>query len=375
MASIIVRYLSGSRSGQFDLFDAETFQELLVGRDPSAQIRFDSDQDDLVSRQHIRIARDVIDPEAFQVVDLESRNGCFLNRRRVFGSVRVAHGDVIELGMGGPKFRFELDPPPDMSGLPTRDIAAGMTEMGGAITSDRNLPTELGGGGSRPVGKATVERIVGETFSRVHGQSRRMTWIIGAGLVVLAVIGWLTWNSVMRVSEETQAVRTSTEERLRETQKEIAKNPALIESMRQEIVALQEQIRLADERSEQSVKELTGIVRRTEANQAKQAKMLAQKSGPADDEFMAIKAKWKQLNDQERYQEALDVGQTLIAMNSNRYEGYASSGITLYFLKEYARAGSLLQQAANKAPVEQKQQLASLAKQCQQLLEGSARPR
>jgi tetratricopeptide (TPR) repeat protein len=230
----------------------------------------------------------------------------------------------------------------------------------------------MGLSGSRPVGKATVERIVGETFSRVHGESRRMTWMIAVGLVVLAALGWLTWSSVRRVSQETEAAQAATEARLRETTAEIAKNPALIQSMREEIVALQEQIRIADQRSGKSVQELTEIVRRTEAAQTKQAKILAQKGTPAsDDEFLAFKTKWKQLNDQERYNEALDVAQTLITMNGNRYEGYASSGITLYFLKDYARAGSFLQQAAAKAPSEQKAQLTSLAKQCQQLLEGA----
>jgi hypothetical protein len=334
----------------------------LVGRDPSAQIRFDSDQDDLVSRQHLKIARDVIEPDAFKVVDLESRNGCFLNKRRVFGSVRLSHGDVIELGMGGPKFRFELDPPPDVTGLPTRDLAAGTTEMSSLATSERHMPTEMGMSGSRPVGKATVERIIGEKFDRVQGSSRRLTWIIAGGLIVVAGVGYLTLSSVRQVSQEAADAQAATDARLKETNAEIAKNPAMIQSMRDEITLLREQIRQTEQRQGQDVKELTELVRQTGENQAKQAKLATQTAG----EYATFKTRWDQLVREERYQEAYEVAQTLVTMNANRYEGYALSGIASYFLKDYTRACSYLKQGADRAPADQRKELANLVQKCEQ---------
>ena len=84
--------------------------EILVGRDPDAAVRFDPSREDLVSRQHMKITCDPEFPEEFSVVDLQSRNGTFLNRQRVYGPARLGHSDVIQLGPAGPEFRFELDP-------------------------------------------------------------------------------------------------------------------------------------------------------------------------------------------------------------------------------------------------------------------------
>src|SRR5262249_31086121 len=114
MQKILIRYLGGSRANQADEFPPDG-QDLVAGRDNSAQIRFDPDRDDLVSRQHLKITSTPGVPNSFQLVDLQSRNGTFLNRQRVFGSMRLNHNDVVQLGAGGPEFRFEIEPPP----LPT----------------------------------------------------------------------------------------------------------------------------------------------------------------------------------------------------------------------------------------------------------------
>ncbi len=89
MDRILIRHLSGARAGQVDEFPAAETREILVGRDPEATVRFDPSREDLVSRQHVKIVRsDPESPEEFAVVDLQSRNGTFLNRQRVYAPAR-----------------------------------------------------------------------------------------------------------------------------------------------------------------------------------------------------------------------------------------------------------------------------------------------
>ncbi len=188
---VILRHLKGSRTGETDSFPLASVADLTLGRDPMVQIRFDADKDDLVGRQHARISRDPNDPIRFTLTDLESRNGTFLNRTRVSGTVALAPGDVIQLGAGGPELAFEIDP------LPAAYVKA--TRLGAAATPATRVATAAPTGGAavagataetaprhpNAVGKATVERMVGQTRS----EGRRNTMLAVAGVVLAAAVG------------------------------------------------------------------------------------------------------------------------------------------------------------------------------------------
>jgi hypothetical protein len=96
----------GQRGGTVPL---DGFREVLIGREASAQIRYDPHSEHLVSRNHARIVRDPADPSGFLITDLGSRNGTFINHYRIYGASRLQHGDRVRLG---------LDPPP--AAPPTR---------------------------------------------------------------------------------------------------------------------------------------------------------------------------------------------------------------------------------------------------------------
>lgn len=195
MERVILRHLKGSKAGTVEEFPLADVSELTLGRDPIAQVRFDADKDDLVGRQHARILRDPNDPVRFALTDLNSRNGTFLNKVRIVGSVPLAPGDVIQLGAGGPEVQFEIDP------LPAAYVKA--TRLGGVAAPPADAPgeTRVGEGAvatsaaaaaSRPagsVGKATVERMIGET----RNEGKRTTMMAVAAVVLLAVAGgaWL----------------------------------------------------------------------------------------------------------------------------------------------------------------------------------------
>jgi S1-C subfamily serine protease len=202
MERLILRHLKGSKTGTSEEFPLDSVTELTLGRDPIAQVRFDADKDDLVGRQHARITRDPNDPVRFTLTDLNSRNGTFLNKLRIVGNVPLVPGDVIQLGAGGPEVRFDLDP------LPAVYLKA--TRIGGAAAAPGAPPTADGVGETRTVatsassaaaastsaakpagtvGKATVERLIGQTRSE---GTRNLLLGVGA-VIVLATAGgfWL----------------------------------------------------------------------------------------------------------------------------------------------------------------------------------------
>ena len=217
MERVILRHLKGSKSGSADEFPRTSVTELTIGRDPMAQIRFDPDKDDLVGRQHARIQADPRDSAKFTVTDLNSRNGTFLNKLRVVGTMPLVPGDVIQLGAGGPELQFDLDPLPSAYVKATR-LAVGadprvaetraepMLETGGAVQSVAQASGAIKSG----VGKATVERMIGQT----KNEGRRNVVIVAAAAIV-AMLGLAAWmktrsdNSVGAAVQQAGVMRDS----------------------------------------------------------------------------------------------------------------------------------------------------------------------
>ena len=200
MERVILRHLKGSKASQVEEFPLQGFGELVLGRDPNSGVRFDPEKDDLVGRQHARIARDPNDPHRFTLSDLNTRNGTYLNKLRVVGTMPVQPGDVIQLGAGGPELQFDIDPLPAQYVKATR-MAAG-SPFGGVnetrVGATANGPADLaaataaaptvGGAARNPnqVGKATVERMIGQTKQ----EGRKNTIMVGAAaLILVAAVG------------------------------------------------------------------------------------------------------------------------------------------------------------------------------------------
>ena len=221
MERIVLRHLSGSKANQVEEFPLAHFKDLVAGRDPSATVKYDPDRDDLVGRQHAKIAQDPADPTQFTITDLNSRNGTYLNKQRIVGSARLVPGDVVQFGAGGPEFQFDLEPRPNNSLRPTRTAIDGSIPAPGGAPATR-VP---GPGGPFPgipvtatpqgqVGKATVERMIAQTKS----DSRK--WMVLGGVALIAVVlivaaaaGYWFLKSKQEISGNiTDAERRRTEE-------------------------------------------------------------------------------------------------------------------------------------------------------------------
>ncbi|WP_353125496.1 FHA domain-containing protein [Parapedobacter pyrenivorans] len=114
-----IRYKAGIKANQTESFDF-ALPELRIGRDPASEIRFDPEQELTVSRQHARIVRQ---PDGHIIIeDNRSRNGLYVNGRRVSGNTALNPGDEVKLGNNGPTFIFDLDPRPVPVVMPTQII-------------------------------------------------------------------------------------------------------------------------------------------------------------------------------------------------------------------------------------------------------------
>ncbi|MFW5905019.1 MAG: trypsin-like peptidase domain-containing protein [Acidobacteriota bacterium] len=96
-----LRILSGGREGDEVVLRGES---LMVGRDRDAHLRLDPERDRASSKRHAELRRD---SGGWVIRDLGSRNGTFVNDERITGSRRLAPGDTIRFGVGGPEARLE----------------------------------------------------------------------------------------------------------------------------------------------------------------------------------------------------------------------------------------------------------------------------
>lgn len=223
---VVLKHLSGSKVGEVESFPLASGGELSIGRDPSAVVRFDPEKDDLVGRQHAKIAPDTTDPAHFTITDLSSRNGTHVNKKRIFGTTRIKPGDVIQFGPGGPEVVFDLDPRPDsyvpetreLSGLfggysvapKTREAASqsgaaslsalsasSPGQANGHHPSSTSLPGADGRAEQRPIGKRTVERLIASHLTRAKSESRSYFALGAVALVAVMVLaaGWLVYQN------------------------------------------------------------------------------------------------------------------------------------------------------------------------------------
>jgi serine protease Do len=198
---IVIRRMSGGKPAATEEFPVADNREFTVGREPDCNIKFDAEREDLVSRHHAKITVTKIDPAVeATIVDLNSTNGTFVNRQRIYGPVQLHAGDVIQLGPGGPEFQFDCEP---KAAKPTRMAEIPVPASASAPTRQAPIPPPLAPipppmvqarpasppvvqttGGSTAIGKATVERMISQGKSQTRNQ---MIW--GGFALLLIILG------------------------------------------------------------------------------------------------------------------------------------------------------------------------------------------
>lgn len=229
MERIVLKHLSGSKANQVEEFPLAHVKELILGRDPSSTVKYDPDRDDLVGRQHAKIAQDPNDPSQFIVTDMNSRNGTFVNRQRLTGTTRVNPGDVVQLGPGGPEFIFEIEPRPAGATKATRVASTGPmapTMPGAPATRVPGAPApqqqsafpQTSPAPAAGVGKATVERIVSQNVQQAKKSQGRTFMALGAAVIVLVVVvlggvgGFFIWRTKSQSATEIGTLKKGLDE-------------------------------------------------------------------------------------------------------------------------------------------------------------------
>jgi pSer/pThr/pTyr-binding forkhead associated (FHA) protein len=98
---IRIRQTKGADAGRELEFDKDLIR---IGRMPDSDVNFDPEVDLDASGRHAEIRND---DGRYLLIDTGSRNGTWLNGRRIKHAALSA-GDDIELGRGGPKLKISL---------------------------------------------------------------------------------------------------------------------------------------------------------------------------------------------------------------------------------------------------------------------------
>ncbi|NIT60617.1 MAG: FHA domain-containing protein [Aliifodinibius sp.] len=203
---VVLNHLGGSKKGASDKFPLSRFKEIKIGRGSASDIRYDPDDDDLVSRSHAKIRQDSQDPGRFTIMDLGSRNGTYVNKQRVTSEHVIHPGDKIQFGPGGPELEFDITPRPSTRTRKTR-LA---TERFTGSSTTRSAPYDFSEpealhqpGFGTSVGRNTVVQLI----EKARGETRKL---VAAGiLVIIAAVGVYLFVERPGITKEIQAKVTT----------------------------------------------------------------------------------------------------------------------------------------------------------------------
>ena len=192
MERIALVHLSGSKANQEDRFPLDRFKEITLGRDPASSVRFSEETEVMVGRQHARITRNPALPSLFFITDLGSRNGTFVNQQRIFGATILKPGDVVQCGVGGPEFRFDVEPETDhLNADPPPRPTASLLEQPRAQSAAPDLPPAASS-------DMTVAPADAPRSAPAEGRTRKLA-AVGSGVLIgliALVAGYVGYRSL-----------------------------------------------------------------------------------------------------------------------------------------------------------------------------------
>lgn len=193
-----LRCLSGPKLGDTISFEKRT---VTLGRAKNNDVAVPRD-DVRASAHHAEI---VSEGNRYVLRDVGSRNGTLVNGE-IGTHFRLADGDVIQLGSGGPRFRFELieredprlAPSPDPPWIDPSHASATVPNRPEALPSDIRL------------GNTTIQRLLGELSRRTPRGTMILASVLALAVIalVVALLSTIKKNPApdfVRIADENQA--------------------------------------------------------------------------------------------------------------------------------------------------------------------------
>lgn len=236
---VVIRHLSGSKTNQVEQVPLKDLREITLGREAGCTVAFDR-RDDVVSRRHAVIRIDGGATPVFRLADLGSSNGTLLNGEAISGEVELAPDDIVELGKGGPKFSFDVQPRPANWASRTRIIDALDTTVTRAIASVSSDPAgtreSVAFSGTKDLGAPLppVKQGIGKNtvlhLLKVQRKSTSRVWMgsLAAVLAVLAVVGYGLYRRSLAVESQLTDVANRTQEAAANTTKAMSEKLGLL---------------------------------------------------------------------------------------------------------------------------------------------------
>ena len=189
------KFLSGARAGQVEAFRKAYIG---IGRHPLSDVRFDAERDLDVSSRHAAVVR-TPDGAGFAIQDLGSRNGTFVNGKRITGDTPLQDGDVIGCGANGPALEFHA------VASASGDVVATTAAEGMAVraSTPREMIRATPGASPPPSAprRSTGVRIAVEVARQTAHLRRTTKILIGFLLITAGAFGSLQWQASRRAHE------------------------------------------------------------------------------------------------------------------------------------------------------------------------------
>jgi tetratricopeptide (TPR) repeat protein len=126
---------------------------------------------------------------------------------------------------------------------PTREIPPGLRTVSGLSP--------------RPIGRATVERMLGDTFAKVKHESDKAVWVGAAALTAILVVGGAAYIYQRRNAAEASQQALQNQQLIAQMGQDVKKTPEVVEAMRQEVIRLNSQLQLSEARNEEHLRALS----------------------------------------------------------------------------------------------------------------------
>ncbi|HWE26092.1 MAG TPA: FHA domain-containing protein, partial [Myxococcales bacterium] len=225
---IRLKHLSGSLRGLTTELDKSV---LRIGRAPDCDVRFDQAKDPKVSNHHAEL---LLEEGCWFVVDTASTNGTLIDGRRV-SKHRLASGDKVQIGSGGPVLQVQFDgillqqpsqkteailvahieqPPATFDGADISAISAQLKHDADTQTARlaelaaEKVAAERAKAGGQSSGKTMV--IMAETMREVQQGTRKRTkklWVKVVASVTAVALAVVAVMAVVIVQQRRQIAR------------------------------------------------------------------------------------------------------------------------------------------------------------------------